>query len=47
MEARAGELEARGEALCERARELDRIESTLSSDLLDGRPLDLVQVTRN
>lgn len=46
VEKHAKELEARADALCERARELDRIEAKISARLPDGSAIDLVQVKR-
>ncbi|HOX70714.1 MAG: DUF2884 family protein [Dokdonella sp.] len=46
VEKHAKELERRADALCERARELDRIESRISARLPDGSSIDLVQVKR-
>ena len=42
----AKELEARADALCQRAHDLDRIEGQISARLPDGSPLDLIQVQR-
>lgn len=46
VEKRAKELEVRADALCQRAHELDRIESRISARLPDGSALDLIQVKR-
>jgi hypothetical protein len=46
IESRAEALGERGEALCARMAALDRIESKLSDDLLDGKPLNLIEVSR-
>ena len=42
----AKELEARADALCQRAHDLDRIEGQISARLPDGSPIDLIQVKR-
>ncbi|SFN34070.1 DUF2884 family protein [Dokdonella immobilis] len=46
VEKRAKEIEARADALCERARDLDRIEAQIDARLPDGSPVDLVRVKR-
>lgn len=46
IESRAEALGERGEALCARMAALDRMESKLSADLLDGKPLNLIEVSR-
>ncbi len=46
VEKHARELEIRADALCQRAHELDRIESRISARLPDGSALDLIQVKR-
>jgi hypothetical protein len=43
LEQRGREIEARAEALCLRVAELDRIENGLSTDILDGNPLNLIE----
>ncbi len=42
----AKELESRADALCQRAHDLDVIESRISARLPDGSPLDLIQTKR-
>lgn len=42
----AKELEGRVDALCQRAHDLDRIESQISARLPDGSAIDLIQVKR-
>jgi hypothetical protein len=42
----AKELEVRADALCQRAHDLDRIESQISARLPDGSAIDLIQVRR-
>jgi hypothetical protein len=44
VERRAGELEARAEALCPRVKALDALESGLTVRLADNRPLDLLEL---
>lgn len=46
VEKRAKEIETRADALCERAKDLDRIEAQIDARLPDGSPLDLVRVKR-
>jgi hypothetical protein len=46
IEGKAAELEARGEALCRRIVALDEIERGFSPTLLDGAPLNLIDVRR-
>ncbi len=46
VEKHAKELEIRADALCERAHDLDRIESQISARLPDGSSIDLIQVKR-
>lgn len=46
VEKRADELEKRADALCERVRDIDRIESQISARLPDGSPIDLVRTKR-
>lgn len=47
IEGRAKEIEARGNALCRRIAALDEIERGFSPTLLDGAPLDLIDVRRS
>lgn len=42
----ASDIQARADALCECAHELDRIESQISARLPDGSAIDLIQVKR-
>lgn len=42
----ASALQARADALCQRARDLDRIESQISASLPDGSAIDLIQIKR-
>lgn len=44
METRAKAIEAGADALCQRLAVLDTIESSLSREILDGEPLDLVRL---
>lgn len=44
VERRAGEIEARAEALCPRVKALDALESSLTVRLADNRPIDLLEV---
>jgi hypothetical protein len=44
IEGRAEALAVRGQALCDRAAELDAIESALSPALLDGQAFDLIEL---
>lgn len=46
VEQRAERIEARADALCERAQELDQIERSFEFRLPDGAPLDLIQTER-
>ena len=46
VEKRAKEIEARADALCQRMKELDRIESKIVARLPDGSAFDLVRVKR-
>jgi hypothetical protein len=46
VEKRAKEIESRADALCERARDLDRIEAQIGAKLPDGSAIDLVHVRR-
>lgn len=46
VEKRADELEQRADALCQRVKELDRIESQISARLPDGSAFDLVTIKR-
>lgn len=46
VEQRAELIEARADALCERAQELDQIERSFEFHLPDGAPLDLIQTER-